>query len=182
MTPRRKQIRYAFRDRLRGQTPAGDQVYATRMITADPERHPAIIGVYTFNEEVDPQRGYEPAGTNRRLLTLVVEIVAGGGDADDRIDDLVDQVEERIASDPQLMSAGGVSEPFVESVELQDFEVGRAEETDRLLIARQSWLVTYYTVEESQEGETPSGLYVNEGEPYGREGEDDYKRILGLND
>ena len=182
MTPRRTQIRQAFRDRLVDQTPAGDQVYATRMITADPERHPAIIGIYTFSDEIDPDHGYEPAGMNRRFLTVMVEIVAGGSGADDRIDEVADQVEERLASDPQLKAAGSVSEPFVERMHLQDLEIGRAEESDRLLIARQSWRVVYYTVPNVTDEDTPSGVYVNQDPPYGREGEDDYRKILGIND
>ena len=175
--PSRKAIRYAVRDGLLNQTTAGQAVFATRMIPVQPEQYPAIIAIYTFDDKIDPERGWQPEGVNRRLLTLAIEIVAAGKGADDRIDDVADEVEATLAADPQLAAASGQGEALVEWVGLKDLEIGRAEESDRLLIARQTWQVVYYTVPDEEEGVTPSDLFVNECPPFGADHEDDYNRI-----
>ena len=180
--PSRKRIRQAVRDGLLDQTMAGEAVFATRMIPARPEQHPAILAVYTFDDEVDPDTDWEPNGVNRQILTLVIEIVSAGDGADDRIDDVADEIEARLAADPQLMAAAGVDVPFVERVTKRGLDVGRAEESDRLLVGRQTWRVTYYTVPETDDGNTPSAVFVNEGAPYCYAGEDDYRDILAIDD
>ena len=183
MTTRRKDIRHAVRDLLgtadadgNYPTNVGEHVYATRMVPVDLERQD-VIAVYTFDDQIDDEHGWEPDQSNRRLLTLAIEIITGGEDADDRLDDLTEQVEAVLAKDPQLTNGDG--NPRTEQAQLQGLEVGRPQDYDRILIGRMTWLLPYWTVEPVAAGSPPSQVLLNVGEPFGYEGYHEYEPVAG---
>lgn len=172
----RTAIRYAARDWLRERddgthpTDVGADIYASRLLPVSPQERD-VIAIYTFNEQIDPDHGYQPGGINRRLLTLMIEIVAGGDEADDVIDTLAGQVERRLTEDPQLGQR-------IETIALDELDIGRPAEDDRLLVARQSWQLTYYTAPSETEGDVPTDVFINPFPPFGES--DQYKQVLGL--
>lgn len=90
----RKQIRDFIVAVLKGQTAAGQEIYAHRLRTLDASRLPAI-GVATTDERSDIYR-HDDDGCGkgyRRTLNITVDLYATGDRADDQADALAEQVE-----------------------------------------------------------------------------------------
>lgn len=94
MAHQRKLIRHAVRDLLlAANTAAEDRVETTRVTTYRKGDLPAI-SVYTIDEAVDPKsKTTAPRELTRDLKLHIEAWVAPGDDADDRMDDLAEQIE-----------------------------------------------------------------------------------------
>lgn len=100
MTTIRKQIRHAIADVLRGNTLAGENVFASRTRKISEKLLPAIL-VYTREESFEVFNA-SPLEW-KRTLTVGIEIVARADeDLDDQLDDIAGEVE-RIMSENQTL-------------------------------------------------------------------------------
>lgn len=156
----RQKIRHAVRDLLRGTdgarpTTAGRKVYASRVVPIMPSHFPALL-VYTTTDKRDASAPYEANGIVRHLLTVNVEVAAGGEDADDQVDALCAEVEAVLATDANL---GGA----VESLTWQQTEIDLAGDGDQPVVAARMELeAVYYTAPPEEEpGTLPSGVYAS---------------------
>jgi len=172
MNPR-KEIREAAHaliyEGVNGQRPttAGRNVYATRMAPIWPEHTPAVA-VYTRAEEIAQFRDWQlPV---KRTLTLAFEVYAAGEDADDQIDAITHEIEERITTDDTLGQR-------VESVAPASLETGIANDAgsrseEPIIIAVQTMQVAYWTKpQEADTGVIPKHILINACGPFGIEEE-----------
>jgi hypothetical protein len=99
----RKLIRQAFKARAIGDpgehpTSAEDRVFASMSPPSNLEamvQEGAVICIYTGSEQINPE-DYPVSGTDgsvRRTLTVSIECLVAGADADDKADDLAEVVE-----------------------------------------------------------------------------------------
>lgn len=97
---KRKQIRRAFKERLKGKTNALENVFSN-IASATPREGTPTILIYTSKEDVE-EIGSAPK-KYKRLLELSIEIVAEGSEdpdnADNYLEDILDDIAEQVETE-----------------------------------------------------------------------------------
>lgn len=177
----RQAIRHALRGHLGNPVPgsdppvhrtaAGDRVFLARTLPVPADALPAIL-VFTPADARDLAWPIHDNGPVRRILTLMVEASAGGGNADDTVDMVCIQVEQALRLDPAL---GGL----VESLRWHSTVLEPAGQ-DGVATARMTWQAVYYTLPpEEPDGVPPVAVYGSWAPEIGPPHLDDYQDITG---
>jgi len=136
----RQLIRDAAKTALVNTTAAADRVFTTRLT---PFRAPVLpaIGIWTLEEDVDPESAKTAPRELKRHPRLAIEAVlrnASDGDIDDQLDDLALEIEKAIAADDTLGHTA--SDCWLMKTE---FEFGNQGDME-IAVARLIFYVTYF--------------------------------------
>lgn len=136
LTQKRKDIRHAVVNILKGQTKAGDRVYTNRVRSLFADSEPSIL-VYTRSEITTPREMGNK--TLRRSLQLAIELRAEAKDGlDDLFDDLSDEVE-------QLLRAQYTLQDTCQNTLLTNVEFDESAAGDKIIgAARLTYDVIYF--------------------------------------
>jgi len=148
MGAKRKRIRHAVVAALLGNTDAGANVFASRVLPVDPKTEVPLILIYTQSESAELFN--ESPRELKRTLSIRIEIVAR---ADDGVDDFVDDVSEQvewIMSEHQTLS-GSASDVLYTGTEIEFSREGDSIYCGCTL----SYDVTYFTADVSRGVEAP---------------------------
>lgn len=171
---KRKLIRNAAAAALLNKTTAADRVLTTRRYPWRPTQLPAI-GVYTLEEDVDPESHKSAPRELQRFPRLAIEAVlrVEESNIDDQLDDIALAIEKAIAADDTL--GGTASDCWLMKTE---FDFGNQGDQE-IAVARLIFHVTYFAFAPDEDDvaldalETIDAKYSLKGtQPAGNQAED----------